>query len=632
MKNNHALLLRQLIQSLTLISSKNLAASLNVSTKSITNYINEINATQRIIFYSNGGYFVDKKKAQQLLRKDNEVIPQTYDERAEYLIQHILSNHNEAVNIYKMCDELFVSYSTIKNDISRMNIQYRCLDIKFVLKKNYLHIDGSEKDKRKLMSKIIYDQQKSILNLRLLNDCFPNVQIELLIEIINKTMKKYNYYLNDFSRINMIIHYSIIIDRMKNGHSIPCSQKINLPDINSTEKAIIDYLNKQLFDNFNLSLTEEEMYEFLILIRVNAQKTEIEQTEIFKNRIYKGISEYVNKLIRKLKDLYYLDLRDDQFIVPFALHLSNLLKRITYNITINNPLVDQLKTNSPILYDVALFIAKDFCEYFGIKQKLPADEIGFITIHIGSKIEQDNSEAGKLNVVLVCPNYINLSSSIRNKLLYNLGSKIKIINTVNEISDNKTNKCDLLISTIDLESNVSIPCIIVSPFISDNDISNIYDILSTVKNSKTLEILKNDFDLFFNENNFIVSTTEINQKQAIHMMANTLYKNGYVLRDYETKVLNRESSSPTSFNNYAIPHSFEMDALISGICVLITKNGISWNGATVNIALMIAMNKKDNVYFYHLYDAILNLLADSKINGLLLNADSFCKFKSIIYK
>lgn len=622
-------LLKELISSHEPKSSKELAAVLDVSSKTIINYINDINLNDEIVHSSKEGYWVDKEKA-TLYINDKPDIPQDYDERVEYIIKQFLLFHNESINIYKLCDELFVSYSTIKNDIAKMNHQFNYLDIRFILRNNHLFIDGKEKNKRKLMSKVIYSQHKNLLSIQLLKDSFPDVDVSLIAETINTILKNNNYYLNDFSRMNIIIHYSIVIDRMMNGYIINPQDNLDLSNITSAEKKLVEDLNSELSKKFSLALSKEEIYELLILIRTNAQKTEIGNTDIYQQFIDKSIVDYVDRLVQKLKKRYYLDLKDDQFIVPFTLHLNNLKERLKYKNPLKNTISVQLKDTSPILYDIALYIAKDFCCELGYNDKLPAEEVGFIAIHVGSQIERDNVSIEKLNIVLVCPNYIHIAASIRNKILYNLGTKINIINTVGEYTEQDFKYCDAIISIVNIPNIYNIPSVLVSPFITDMDIAKIFDMISSVKNRKTLQILKDEFEMFFCKENFMIINNQISKEECIHIMSKRLKENGYVNNGYENKVIARENSCSTSFYNFAIPHSFEMDALTSGVFLLISNKGIIWNDSIVNIVMMIAMNQNDNMFFYQLYEAIINMLTDEVINSMIKNIDSFDQFRSII--
>ncbi|MDY2640699.1 MAG: PTS sugar transporter subunit IIA [Ligilactobacillus salivarius] len=624
------LLIEELIRSQKPKSTKQLAATLNVSTKTINNYINEINsANDTIIFSSKDGLIVDKEKALKYIERSNN-IPKDFEDRAVFIIRYLFNHHSETINVYRLCDILFVSYSTIKNDISRMNIEYQDLDVKFVIKNNYLHLDGDEKSKRKLMSKIIFREHKNIINTSMLQDCFPNISVVSLSNMITSTLKKHNYFLNDFSRFNLIIHYCIVLDRMKNGHRMNQDKNLNLSDITNEEKLLFTDMAEQFDSLFNIILSNDEIFELLLIIRANAKNTDIEQTEIFKNHVDKELINYVDNLIKSLEKNFYLDLRDDQFIIPFTLHLNSLLERIKYNQTIANPMTKQIKTNSPVVYDIALYIANDFAVTFKLGKNLSSDEVGFIAIHVGSQIERNNIGDEKLNVILICPDYINISSSIRNKLLYNFGTKITIVDTIGEYNSSFHMQCDLILSTIDVNQEITIPSLVISPFISTKDYENISNILSYTKRNKSLVALKKSFNKYFYSSNFIYLSDAQNYDYVIKLMTDKLFENGYVDSNYKESVFARENSSSTAFDNYAIPHSFEINALNSGVCVAICKKGIKWNNQLVNIVLMIAMNSSDSISFYNLYEAILNLLNNETINSKLQMVKTFDEFKAII--
>lgn len=624
------LLIEELIKSQKPKSTKQLAATLNVSTKTINNYINEINsANDTIIFSSKDGLIVDKEKALKYIERSNN-IPKDFEDRAVFIIRYLFNHHSETINVYRLCDILFVSYSTIKNDISRMNIEYQDLDVKFIIKNNYLHLDGDEKSKRKLMSKIIFREHKNIINTSMLQDCFPNISVVSLSNMITSTLKKHNYFLNDFSRFNLIIHYCIVLDRMKNGHRMNQDKNLNLSDITNEEKLLFTDMAEQFDSLFNIILSNDEIFELLLIIRANAKNTDIEQTEIFKNHVDKELTNYVDNLIKSLEKNFYLDLRDDQFIIPFTLHLNSLLERIKYNQTIANPMTKQIKTNSPVVYDIALYIANDFAVTFKLGKSLSSDEVGFIAIHVGSQIERNNIGDEKLNVILICPDYINISSSIRNKLLYNFGTKITIVDTIGEYNSSLHMQCDLILSTIDVNQEITIPSLVISPFISTKDYENISNILSYTKRNKSLAALKKSFNKYFYSSNFIYLSDAQNYGYVIKLMTDKLFENGYVDSNYKDSVFARENSSSTAFDNYAIPHSFEINALNSGVCVAICKKGIKWNNQLVNIVLMIAMNSSDSISFYNLYEAILNLLNNETINSKLQMVKTFDEFKTII--
>ena len=613
-------------------SSKEISENIDTSARTVTNYINEINSLseEKIIFSSENRYWLNKTAARSLLEEKTE-IPQDFDERSLYIIRALLKDHVDSLNIYQLCDDLFVSYSTIKSDLAKMNQLYHYLDIRFSLKNNRIFLLGNETSKRKLMSKIVYDQHKDILNISAIEEAFPEVDVRRLSIIISRLLQEYHYYLNDFARVNLIMHYALFISRIQHGHYVASGRNIEIKLNNAAEKGIIDEITRQLKDNFDLILSNEELIEFLMLLRANARKIEQDTTQLTSETVDPEIAEYVKRIVRKVQDIYYIDLDDDQFTIPFIIHVKYLIIRSKEDIFIQNPLINSLKQVSPVLLDAAAYIANDLKNYFRLKKPLSYDEIGFIAIHLGAQIERQNNDINKVDAVLLCPDYIQLAATVRNKILYNLGTKINIVATISDPADLQQYQADLLISTMPLSYALSLPSCILSPFVSETDISRLFSFVCEIIDHRNLQILKNDFDYYFSGDNFICSDSGITKEECIHQMAALLMHNGFVSIAYENEVLEREKSVPTSFTDFALPHSYEMDAFRTGVCVLISKEGIQWGENLVHLVLMISMNKRDIIYFYQLYEAVITLFSQRPSSSFVNGINSFSDFKEIIF-
>lgn len=88
-------------------------------------------------------------------------------------------------------------------------------------------------------------------------------------------------------------------------------------------------------------------------------------------------------------------------------------------------------------------------------------------------------------------------------------------------------------------------------------------------------------------------------KDYIKFMGNILYENKYVKTTYVDDVLIRENMSSTAFNNnVAIPHSMKMDALKTGVCLIVNDKPVKWGREKVQIIAMIPINEKKNSITY----------------------------------
>jgi lichenan operon transcriptional antiterminator len=145
------------------ISSKKLASKINVSSRSIRNYVKHLNDTSEkgVIVSTANGYVGIKKNLQKLIEEYSfNPTPQNYAERVDYILKKVLFNHEE-LNIFDLSNELYVSDSTIRADIIRINEEYANENVSFFIDADTLKVSGNEKQLRKLMSKFILEQSTS---------------------------------------------------------------------------------------------------------------------------------------------------------------------------------------------------------------------------------------------------------------------------------------------------------------------------------------------------------------------------------------------------------------------------------------------------------------------------------------
>ena len=76
-----------------------MANALNVSPRSVKSYITEINDTlPDTVTSSRKGYVIDKEKAEELLNESKSLIPQTKDERVSYIINRLIKQDTLVIN------------------------------------------------------------------------------------------------------------------------------------------------------------------------------------------------------------------------------------------------------------------------------------------------------------------------------------------------------------------------------------------------------------------------------------------------------------------------------------------------------------------------------------------------------
>lgn len=623
------------------IRSAEIANALDISVRSVKNYVHNINSLygKNIILSSRNGYELNLQNNYSLvLTNSSEQIPQTLEECSFFIIKQLVLNHSVQIEIFDLCDSLCVSYSTIKSIISKMNKTYSSYNLEFYCEHDCVRIKGDEINKRKLLSYIINEESKSsIMNVNVLKNNFASIDVEKLQNIIFTTFKKYNYYLNDFSSMNLLLHLLIIVDRELNGNELNDGQN----EVSIDNQDELNFLNEfiaQLETTFEISINKYERFEIYMLFKTNANFSIEDSSKKLKELVGDNIIELIDKYVEDINNIYMVDLSSKAFKTPFTLHLKNLLLRAQSGKYTSNPMAETIKNNSPLIFDIAIYISLDLAERFNIK--INEDETAFLAMHIGSEIERQADNKDKIPVAILCPNYHNMADQIMNSLMLNFGNQLNMVGSIHNENDFYTlnNPVSILFTTIPVttkiintNTNEPLDIVLISPLNLKSQFSIIQNAILQAQEKYRDRKLKVKFNDFFEQSLFVVDSKLKNKKQVLTKLCDCLLVQNYVDTNFEESVYKRENAAGTAFGNVAIPHSIEMNAIKTSIAVAISKEGIQWNSNIVHIVLLLAINKADRRSFRALYESLISLFSEDKVIQEIRNCTSFDEFKSIIY-
>lgn len=611
-------------------TSEELSKSLSISIRTVKSYISDLNFQfPELINSNNRGYEIDKHKASVLLHyKDN--IPQDYDGRCIYIIKKLLLEKQIEIDLFDICDELFISDSTLKNDIYKMNTSFANFNITFSCQDNKIKIYGSEKNKRKLITHVMSEEASgNFLDLTFLQESFPDYDIEKACNVIKDIFQKHHYYINDFSFINLILHVTIMVNRIHNGNHIADSDD-HTTDLIIKKHPIITELCTALEDIFQVTFTSSEMFEVYILFKTNANFHIKEQGDDLSKVVPQDILTITKDLIQSIDQHYFVDLSSESFMTPFALHLKNLKQRLLNHTVIKNPMLESIKISCPTIYDISTFMAYQLMQIFGYE--ISEDEIAFLALHVGTEIERKKSIEYKVSCIILCPEYLNVSSMLYNKILMDFGEQVEIKKVISFENELENEIFDLLITTIPVVSKGNYLSVLLSPFNMNYEKNKIMDAIIKIENKKKGNIIADNISLYFNPELFyIMNDRTARKEEIIELLADQMISLGYVASDFKEEVWKRENASSTAFMNIAIPHPMKMSAYKTSIAVAICPKGVKWTDSrNVNVIFMIAFNKLDNKHFHELYESLISLFNEQDVISEIKKCKDFDDFKNII--
>lgn len=312
MKKKHVKLIRLLVDAQP-CTAATLANRLGVSVRSIKNYVREINdEASNTISSSREGYNINVKTVKDILNEeDASHTPQTSEERVVFILNHLINHHkDEYVNIYDLCDEMYISLSTLKNELQKVKGRLSKYDLKLITKGDDISINGLEKNKRKMLSTILYDESNvNFVNISSLQNAFVDIDIEFIRNTVLEIFDEYHYFINDYSLINLVLHITIAVDRIRNDNMN--AQDIDeLPAVRLHEYELAEKVAKRMEEHFHIRYSKAEIYEMTLLIISRA--TTIDYKSInsanLEEFIGKDCLDLVNQLVQDISSFYYIDM------------------------------------------------------------------------------------------------------------------------------------------------------------------------------------------------------------------------------------------------------------------------------------------------------------------------------------
>ncbi|MDT2660585.1 PRD domain-containing protein [Enterococcus hulanensis] len=632
MKEKQEYLLKLLLQQDTPISSRILAEKMNVSMRTVKNYIYELNklGAVPVIASSNAGYTVIREEAEKLLEepKNDTALPQTFKERSFFIIKRILME-NQQLNIFDLSEELFVSYSTLKSDLSRMNKAYEKYHVKFILKQDEIQIIGEEKEKRRLISYIIFEEvPHKFIDKQILEATFDKQDIEKLAAIIHSIMQESNYHLNDFSFVNLMLHLLILLESVRNDNSL-VSRNWFSSWLREDKAKLVTKMIEQIEQEFDLTLNSLEKEEIHMIFQANANYIPSNNLKELEQIVGEEISQAVDIVLEDVRQTFGINLMSENFIVPFSLHVSGLFSRAKQQTSLKNPMVSSLKKDFPMVYDVAVYISLRLSNRFSIS--VSEDETAYIALHIGSELEGQKRNLSKIRTVLLCPKYMNLDEQLYEKLNHHFGNDLIIQTVVSKFSETEDLDFELLITTLPVPENPDSLVIEVSPIFTEEQRMTLITEIGNIRLDRKKSILRKNFDDYFDEKFFTSQLAADCSEAVINELCQVLEAENIVPAEFKEHVLERERASSTAFEAIAIPHSVYMDAHQTVISVAISEKGLLWGDKKVHVVLLAAINDIDRRLFTDIYEALISLFDTAQSYQEIKKIQNFADFRSFIY-
>lgn len=641
-----------------IVTSKMAADSLNLSDRTIRNYIKGLHEilsengaeiiarpgygyTLKINHESEFNTFLEKNESNSM-KKNKHKLDESKDR--QYHILNKLLFEDEYVLFEDLCDELYVSRSTLSNDFSEIRKVLKSYNLSVVSKvKKGVYIEGDERDKRHFIMDYFFSNSFSIsINKYVGNTLFlGDISFEEITIIVLDECRGAGFRLSDYIIQNLVLHIVLAIRRIIDGFNLQIGE-VDTSIEGKREFEVAKNILKRITLSSNIEFPKEEAYYVALHLKVKCTSKNADDIEVNNNK--KKIYDDLIKVLEKIEyDTGYLIKSDQQLINGLMAHFYPLQMRLEHGVILENPLLDEIREK----YGDTLLLTKHYLSNMSFLKdyKVSDSEWAYICLHFMAAIERykDNE---KLNVLVICATGYGSGQMLSVRLKKEFGQHINIVDVIGyyEINDEKLNGIDMIISSIDLYTVVfNIPVINVSVFLNNEEIDKIKLFIeqraSQNKNNEKIDsnILpekKSLFKKFFKEDCFTILDKSTSKEKIVEELVNSLQK--YEEPGYSKimmrQIVQRELMSSVVFSNQiAVPHPAKALGESAHIAVAIVKDGIKWSDgfSKIKFIFLLSPSKIENIDLKYITKAIVSLTEEDDMQKKLLECESFKQFEDI---
>lgn len=601
-------------------TSIEMAKYLNVSDRTCRKYVKELAMLLKekkidLISKPRYGYILlgNILKENEIFNTNHTKIPITPEDRFFYLINLLLSSE-EYTKIEDISNEIYTSSKTISQDLKKVEKFLEKYNIVIERKPHYgFKAYGNELDIRNLMVDMFetrLNENKYIKDSEIKN-------IEYIAKYLNKYFKENKIKVSDISLQTFIVSLHITEERIK------LNRYIEFIDIekdrileNKLEK-IKDVVNG-LETNLKFSDTD------LKYLAIRFMTTETITYKSIQNEDVKDIQELIKDIIFYVNVTFKIDLSDDENLYKnLYTHLLALVIRIRFGIKTKNPLIEDIKKNMPLAFNIATYISKIIFRRYN--KEISESEIAYIAVIIYMSKGLNSLSNNKKNILIVCPSGSGISKFLiytYNNLFSDYSNLVSSC-SVHELLDINFETVDVIFSLVDIDFKLPKPVYKIDYFLTDDDIAKIKRILGKEKSY---------LDEIFSEDLFTYIKQETSKEELIKLMSNKLLKINNMDKDIENLILEREKLGLTEISEkVAIPHPIKQIKNVNVVGVCILKKPILWQKNKVNIVLFMCVNNGHGENEI-IYKRLTNIINNKEHIESILKNPTYAHFIDILNK
>ncbi|WP_273127710.1 BglG family transcription antiterminator [Bacillus weihaiensis] len=602
--------------------------------KSIETILDKFEKTTLIRKPGLGVFIVVEKEDEHRLYSELQLTALVSDVDEEQIrmmdITYELLMSKKPLTLHYVAKKLFVSHQVLKSDLERIEKWLKTFDLELVVKQKVgLYITGSEVDKRRCLANLSLLIRKKKDHPSYLKETFSPYEIQIVEEELVKLQQSHSLFYTDETNERLILHILVAVRRLKLGHTISYSE-ISMKGVKERDEF---EWSKKLLKKFEIPFViffpeQEIAYFTLQLIGAKRRYTEHPVSTPSPQIGDLDLQAIMRDLVNGVAENTGIEFQKDAALSEgLFLHLYSAVNRITYGLSMKNPLLDDIKRKYPYLFNGIMSVLFDMSKVY--KLIIPEEEAAYLTIHFQASVERMQGRKTVLpQVIIVC----HLGIGMSRLLQVRTEEKVKGLDVIGCIAKAelkeflKNHKVDFIISTVDLP-NSHIPYVVINPLFDEEDQNKVKDMVKDYNVEKKRSVLST----LVKEDLFFAKQAYTHRYKAIEDICNVMYEKGYVTKEYAQSAIARERASSTAIGfRVSIPHGDPTLIRRPVIAIATCQDPLEWGNEMVSLLFLIAMPQYTHKETKALFKELSNISQDPVLIEKLVSEETFEGFCELL--
>ena len=605
-------LLQTLLRQDEWATAASLADLLGVTPRSIRSYVAAANARTHdadAVESGPAGYRAGPGARDALrTRVSGESAPR---DRLHALVRMLL-DEQAGVDVFDTAQRMHVSEATIEADLARVRGLLSGGGLSLERDRDVIRLQGTEVAQRRLLSRLAHDEMDAgsfdpeSIRRALTGTAVAAHAVGPFKTALVRELGELGYFVNELAISDVLLHIAIAADRVSAGRALETPIEGTWEEIPKLGGVI----SRLAEEHFGVTLGDGDSAHLATLVLTRAiAPGQNAVSDAARSGVDPRIEAAVRAEIVQAAADYQVDLIDETFILRLALHVQNLMRRAEEQAWTRNPLTRSLKSSYPMIFEVAVSIASGLHDRLGAP--IHDDEIAYIAMHIGGRLERSRKAETILTATIVCPGYYELHELLRSSVDRSLGSSVEVTSVLTTVDPDWAQiSTDLVLTTIDPGASGD-QFVRIQPFLTDADVERVSQSAARIRRGRRLMRLREELARYFSADAYVFALPDEGEEAIIRRLGGRLVEAGLIGEDYIENTIVRERMSSTAFTDaLAVPHALQMTAQRTAIAIGVADGSVAWGEGRVQVVALAAFSENDRTAFQTVFEQLVEVFSE----------------------